>query len=239
MNSSDIDYKKLYRLQDKFLVWWAKLKQPFYLTGGTALGRFYLDHRYSDDLDFFVNSDPEYSSRIAIIRKEVVKEFQVNIEEALFSEDFTRLYIEEEDVRLKIEFVNDVEYYYDKPMKYLYGLVDTPINIMTNKLTAIVGRDEPKDMFDIIHLAQNYSFNWKDIFLHAKHKAIINEIDVEQRLISFPTEWLKQINCIDLQINLDDYHKLQTRIANDFLLGSDNSLGQGKQAIEKPMLKSV
>ncbi|MBW7858763.1 MAG: nucleotidyl transferase AbiEii/AbiGii toxin family protein [Leptonema sp. (in: Bacteria)] len=28
------------------------LKLPFFLTGGTALSRFYLNHRYSDDLDF-------------------------------------------------------------------------------------------------------------------------------------------------------------------------------------------
>jgi Nucleotidyl transferase AbiEii toxin, Type IV TA system len=26
---------------------------PFYLSGGTALSGFYLQHRYSDDLDFF------------------------------------------------------------------------------------------------------------------------------------------------------------------------------------------
>ena len=51
---------------------------------------------------------------------------------------------------------------------------DTPVNILSNKLTAIVGRDEPKDIFDIIHLSLNYSFNWLDIFEHAKQKAVIN-----------------------------------------------------------------
>jgi hypothetical protein len=29
------------------------LRQEFFLTGGTALSAFYLQHRYSDDLDFF------------------------------------------------------------------------------------------------------------------------------------------------------------------------------------------
>jgi len=29
---------------------------PFYLTGGTALSRGYFNHRYSDDLDLFVNN---------------------------------------------------------------------------------------------------------------------------------------------------------------------------------------
>lgn len=46
----------LYPLQDKVL----KLlddKTPFYLTGGTTLSRIYYHHRYSDDLDFFLNND--------------------------------------------------------------------------------------------------------------------------------------------------------------------------------------
>lgn len=42
-------YKVLYQLQNSFLNWWGQLDLPFYLTGGTALGRFYLNHRYSED----------------------------------------------------------------------------------------------------------------------------------------------------------------------------------------------
>jgi hypothetical protein len=40
------------------------MNYPFYLTGGTALGRYYLGHRYSEDLDFFVNADPIYKDYI-------------------------------------------------------------------------------------------------------------------------------------------------------------------------------
>ena len=32
------------------------------LTGGTALSRYYNPVRYSDDLDLFVNRDPEFSN---------------------------------------------------------------------------------------------------------------------------------------------------------------------------------
>ena len=34
----------------------------FYLTGGTALAGFYLSHRYSEDLDFFSESEFDVSS---------------------------------------------------------------------------------------------------------------------------------------------------------------------------------
>lgn len=33
----------------------------FYLTGGTASSRGYLHHRFSDDLDLFVNDDPRFT----------------------------------------------------------------------------------------------------------------------------------------------------------------------------------
>lgn len=46
------NYKTLYSLQTKVLQLFKTLNGPFYLSGGTALGRFYLNHRYSADLDF-------------------------------------------------------------------------------------------------------------------------------------------------------------------------------------------
>ncbi len=48
----------LYPLQDGILKIVTHLNTPFYLTGGTALSRCFFHHRYSDDLDFFVNADP-------------------------------------------------------------------------------------------------------------------------------------------------------------------------------------
>ncbi|MDQ7060749.1 MAG: nucleotidyl transferase AbiEii/AbiGii toxin family protein [Sulfurimonas sp.] len=51
----NINYKELYLLQDEILEIIIKLENNFYLTGGTALHRFYYDARYSDDLDFFRN----------------------------------------------------------------------------------------------------------------------------------------------------------------------------------------
>ena len=54
---------KLYPLQDEVLKKLKSLEQPFYLTGGTAVSRGYLHHRYSDALDLFVNND-DYNSSV-------------------------------------------------------------------------------------------------------------------------------------------------------------------------------
>jgi predicted nucleotidyltransferase component of viral defense system len=88
MNSSGAGYTRLYNLQDRFLQWFVSLDLPFYLTGGTALGRFYLNHRYSNDLDFFVNNDPFFNDHISTIRKNLEKQFTVDIHNSLFSDDF-------------------------------------------------------------------------------------------------------------------------------------------------------
>jgi predicted nucleotidyltransferase component of viral defense system len=238
MNSSNKDYNKLYQLQDKFLTWWLSLGLPFYLTGGTALGRYYLNHRFSDDLDFFTNANAQYTSSIAELNRKIKGQFEVNLQQSLFADDFTRFFITEDDIFLKIELINDIAYYAGKPEAYKFGLIDTPLNILSNKLTALVGRDEPKNIFDIIHLSTSYSFNWMDIFYHAKQKATINELDVEQRLASFPVEWLENVNWLTTPINAEKYRIILNTIADDFLLGKANSLGKNQLPIEnaKPIL---
>lgn len=237
MNLSKNDYRKLYQIQDSFFKWLSGFNFPFYLTGGTALGRFYLQHRYSDDLDFFVNSDPRYPEYIAELKSNISKSFNIDIKDALFTDDFTRLFIEEGTCRLKIEFVNDIEYCAANPVSYSYGIIDTPLNILANKITAVVDRDEPKDIFDIVYLSLNYSFNWPDVFYHAKRKAVINEIDVEKRLISFPVEMLEPVNWLKSPVEPILFQKQLENVANDFFLGKKNSLGKNKTAIEdaKPL----
>ena len=54
---------RLYPFQDEILRLVQSLNVDFYLTGGTALSRHYLQHRYSDDLDFFVNNHPDFKNQ--------------------------------------------------------------------------------------------------------------------------------------------------------------------------------
>ena len=41
--------------------------------------------------------------------------------------------------------------------------VDTVRNILSNKLCAIVGRDEARDVADLLYIARKRSFAWADI----------------------------------------------------------------------------
>ena len=231
MNSSGNDYRKLYRLQDNFLTWWKEQDLPLYLTGGTALGRFYLHHRSSDDLDFFTNADPEFGRYVKDLYKRIDTVFRIDKEQTLIAEDFTRFFVVMDDLSLKVEMVNDVHYRCGEPIKYRYGLIDTPSNILANKLSAICGRDEPKDVFDIVHLALNYSFNWREIFSHTRQKAVINEIDVIQRLHDFSTELFSNVRWITEPIDIETVSVYIRKISDDFLFGKDNSLGLDKDSL--------
>ncbi len=233
MNISGKDYRKLYRIQDKVLLALKPVLSDFYLTGGTALGRFYLNHRYSEDLDFFLNKSEAFHFLIRGIEKALISNFSLLKEESIVFDDFVRFYIEEEQSVLKIEFVNDIAYRCGIPNRYEYGYIDTPLNILTNKLTAIATRDEPKDVFDIYALARQYSFNWLDVFIEAKNKAIINEIDVEKRIKSFPVPLFLEADWHVLPVDIKEITNAIQTIADDFLLGSDNSLGINKLPIRE------
>ena len=68
MNELEKYYEEsLYPLQDGILNIVRNSGTPFFLTGGTALSRYYTHHRYSDDLDFFVINDSRFSEYVGEI----------------------------------------------------------------------------------------------------------------------------------------------------------------------------
>ena len=202
-----IDYKKLYSLQDKVLKRVFEVEDEFYLTGGTALSRFYQEKRYSDDLDFFTNSSTRFNFAIKNILAELSKEFSIETE--LDSRDFVRIKIDE---LLQVDFVNDRVPRYKEPRVLENGYkIDTIENILSNKITAVIGRDNPKDIFDIYLISRYYSVNWQEILDSAQEKSVFSIDDLIVRLKSFPYRLLGSINLIDegfLDRFQDDYSVL-------------------------------
>ena len=149
----------------------------------------------------------------------------------IFFQYLVRSLVKEDELNLKIDLVNDIDYRTGFPIQTSLGAVDTPANILSNKITAIIGRDEPKDVFDIVYIATHYAFNWLDVFNEAKKKSVINEIDVEQRLFQFPIEWLESVDWLSAPLDHASFKSNLLKIADDFLLGKVNSLGSGKISI--------
>ena len=188
-----IDYKKLYNLQDKVLKSVFEIEDEFYLTGGTALSRFYQEKRYSDDLDFFTNNSTRFNFAVKNILALLSETF--SIETDLDSRDFVRIKIDEQ---LQVDFVNDRVPRYKEPRVLDNGYkIDTIENILSNKITAVIGRDNPKDIFDIYLICQHYSIDWQEILDSAQKKSVFSIDDLIVRLKSFPHRLLDSINLID------------------------------------------
>jgi hypothetical protein len=140
----------LYPLQDRVLGVLRGLDTNFYLSGGTAASRGYLHHRFSDDLDLFVNDDNQFGLWADRLIQALETEGAWNVTVSLREQRFVRLSLVEGEAVLKIEMINDVPSHIgsfrDDP---LLGRIDSPENILANKVTALVDRDEPKDLADI------------------------------------------------------------------------------------------
>lgn len=149
------DWEALYRLQDQALALFRGVEHGFYLTGGTALSRGYYEHRYSEDLDFFVNDRPEF----VLWRDRCIQALRwwaegrgYGFDIVLREERFGRVLIQGE-APLKIEWINDVPSRIGEPWPHpLLGLLDTRENILASKITALVDRKAPKDLADVFWL---------------------------------------------------------------------------------------
>ena len=195
----------------------------FYLTGGTALSRCYLNHRYSDDLDFFVNEAPDFKKQTERVVM-AIRKAGMQIELGTASESFLRITVLKDEVSLKIDFVNDVIYHYgDFEAAHFFNKIDSWRNILSNKLSA-VSRLEPKDIVDLLFIAKNFAFEWPDIMAEAKNKDLwVEPLNVSRIIKEFPVKLFDTIKwIIPADQKVLDIERLQMH--DDIFYGRSNSL---------------
>ncbi len=225
--------ENLYPFQDGILNIVKKSNTPFYLTGGTALSRGYFNHRYSDDLDLFVNQDDHYSDYVQTL----FQHFETAQQAGLFAidhnrlrkfENFTQFFLIQtlpsETIELKIDVVNDVASHYGGfEEDATLGRLDSWRNMLSNKLSAIF-RYEAKDMVDLRMIAKHRQFDWMTIVQEAKTKeGGIDPVVLFEILKSFPPDALTTIKWITPVAPDDFIHDLH-QIADDIFRGRHNTL---------------
>jgi len=166
-------FEQLYLVQDQVLKFINELDTEFYLTGGTALSRAYLHHRYSDDLDLFVNDDQKFELYVDRIIHKLFSQPGFNLEVQTREERYVRLNLDSSgEVALKLEFVNDVPSRVGEIVDHhLLGRIDTAENIFAYKITAVLSREEPKDIADIWGLCNILNLSIQDAIIGASSKA--------------------------------------------------------------------
>lgn len=134
------------------------LAEQFYFTGGTALSVFYLHHRESEDLDFFIEENLPKEQVLAFM-SDVSKQFdlQTTIRQPKRADILIFSLISPKGEKLKVDF-NHYHYKRIKPGQMIDGLeVDSLQDIATNKLLTINQRNDVKDFVDLYFLLKEFT----------------------------------------------------------------------------------
>ncbi len=137
-----------------FLRAWFAWEQRFFLTGGSALGLFYLDHRRSYDLDLFTAEEVE-GKEVENLVARVAARIGAECRAVRTSADFHRFRLNRGEEREIIDVVVDRAPQLDAIKPCIDGIrVDTLREIVANKLTTLLSRFEIKDVVDLYYLEQ-------------------------------------------------------------------------------------
>jgi predicted nucleotidyltransferase component of viral defense system len=178
-----------------------ELLANFYLTGGTALSAFYIEHRLSKDLDFFTDTEqqvPPIEFLTALIRRlPSVRDIRY---ERLFDRRIFEVVFKDSDI-LKVEFSTYPFKSIEERRKIGRLLVDSLLNIVTGKLFALTDRFDPKDFVDLYFVLHNYDWKLDDLVKKTRERFEISGLEyiVPERLLL-----VKKVGPDDLPIMLKE-----------------------------------
>ena len=132
------------------------LSSRFYFSGGTALSAFYLQHRYSQDLDFFSYDKFENQVIFGIVQKWSKKynfTFEARFVEVVYN--FNLLF--EKGKIIKLDFAYYPYKQIEKPQIIKGVSVDSLFDIAANKLLIVSQRSDIKDFVDLYYLLPQFS----------------------------------------------------------------------------------
>jgi len=139
---------KLTPLQMDFLAAFFRRERRFFLTGGAALAGFHLGHRETHDLDLFTVQDilNEGTSEISA----VARELGAAVESIQTAPDFRRFLLQRAGEGILIDLVRDRVVQLVSEKTVIDGIrIDSPEEILANKLCALLSRAEVRDLVDV------------------------------------------------------------------------------------------
>ena len=129
-------------------------EQSFFLTGGAALAGFHLGHRETHDLDLFTTAGPLTNGVDAL--RDLAREMGARCEETRTAPEFRRFVLSRGEESVVVDLVVDraPQLVEDKPSVGTIRL-DPPEEILANKLCALLGRAEIRDLVDVRALEES------------------------------------------------------------------------------------
>lgn len=188
----------------------SQLTDSFYLTGGTALAEYYLQHRLSEDLDFFseteFNPADVYGWWQGQAKKLGIKKIKA---ETSFNRNLFFLTLADGDM-IKTEFTYFPFTRLEKLKKQNGLQIDSLLDIAVNKLFTIYQRSRARDYIDLYLLCQQEKFKIKDLIKLARLK-----FDWHIDYLQLGSQFLSARQATDLPRMLID---LQEKIWQEFFI---------------------
>ena len=159
-----------------------EIYERFFLTGGTVLAEFYLQHRYSEDLDFFSEEDFPIDVCDKFIKKLEIK-YKANIKKRTRT-GFYRYELVGKFGELKIDFV----YHVFRQLEYGKRINNLRIaslwDIIVDKLYTIFHRGTARDFVDLYFGIRELDCDLDQLIsaLEEKYRAGFDRISLLSRL---------------------------------------------------------
>jgi hypothetical protein len=149
---TSFERSKLTALQGEVLRGFFERERGFFLTGGAALAGFHLGHRTTDDLDLFTRQEQAFE-RGRFVLADVATAIGGLLQIRQDAPGFQRLVMTRHDEGLVIDLVKDTspQLHIDK-LERDNIVIDPADEILANKLAAVVGRAEERDLIDVMFL---------------------------------------------------------------------------------------
>jgi len=148
-----------------------QITKRFYLTGGTALAEFYLQHRLSEDIDLFTEKEEVNQILVDTFLKKASLELPiVEIKKSQFLGLVSYFLIFKDGEKLKVDF----NYYpfprINKGKKFRNLDVDSIYDIAVNKIQTMFTRTRSRDFVDLYFIMQSFNYSLDQLIRDSKVK---------------------------------------------------------------------
>jgi len=197
----------------KFFCSREELYKRFYFSGGTALSEYYLQHRYSEDLDFFSETEINQSD-LNLFLTSHKKDFDA--EQIQYTQSFNRnifFFLFKNNKELKTEFTYYPFVRLEKGQTDGNMQIDSALDIAVNKTFTLAQQARGRDFFDLYMLCQKFDFDFFDLVKKARQKFDypINYIELGKNLVKICT--LLDDPILIININRNDIEEYFLNIA--------------------------
>lgn len=207
----------LNQLQDRFLerFFSSRFGKDFYLTGGTALARFYFFHRESVDLDLFTNNRKINFTQVSLWVHQIAKQLKFKLINEVNTEDFLQYNFAAGRLNLKIDLVKDIPVHFGTIQIKGKVRVDSLENMGSNKILAIFGRTDVKDFVDLFYLLTIAKLDFDVLYQMARKKDLgLNYFYLALALdgIRKPMSWPKLLKPLGKEELLNFFQQLHRKV---------------------------